>query len=81
MFGKKDKDGMNGNLSSEQVIAWMEEVRDPVLEKNLVELGMVKDAAVEADRVRLGIELPTPAWEPKEQPDPWSAEHSALCLG
>ena len=65
MFGKKDKNGTNGDLSSEQVIALLEGIRDPLLEKGLVELGMVKEAAVEAGRLRISVELPTPAWEPK----------------
>jgi ATP-binding protein involved in chromosome partitioning len=62
MFGKKDKDG----LTPEAVTKCLEKVTDPELEKNLVEAGMVKEVKVEKDRVRIGIELPTPAWEPKD---------------
>lgn len=61
MFGKKDKD----QLTPESVTKRLERVIDPELEKNLVELGMVKDVRVDSSRVRIGIELPTPAWEPK----------------
>ena len=62
MFGKKDKDG----LTPEAVTKSLEKVTDPELERNLVDAGMVKDVKVEKDRIRIGIELPTPAWEPKE---------------
>ncbi len=62
MFGKKDKNAP----TPEQITERLEKVTDPVLEKNLVESGMIKDVAVEKDRVRIGVELPTPAWEPKD---------------
>lgn len=61
VFGK-NKDG----LTPEAVTERLEQVMDPILEKNLVEAGMVKDVQVENKRVRIGIELPTPAWEPKD---------------
>jgi len=61
MFGKKDKD----ELTPEGVTKRLEAVIDPELEKDVVALGMVKDVRVESGRVRLGIELPTPAWEPR----------------
>lgn len=60
MFGKKDK------LTSEVVLSHLERVKDPILEKNIIALGMVKDARVEPGRLRIGVELPTPAWEPKD---------------
>jgi len=60
MFGKKDK------LTSEQVMAALEHVTDPILEKSLIELGMVKNIAIDTDRVRIEIELPTPAWETQD---------------
>lgn len=60
MFGKKD------DLSPEQVTELIERVKDPILGKNLVELGMLKDLKIEKHRIHLGIELPTPAWEPKD---------------
>jgi ATP-binding protein involved in chromosome partitioning len=62
MFGKKDKD----DSTPESIMKLLEGVADPELEDNLVALGMVKDVRVESGRVRIGIELPTPAWEPKE---------------
>lgn len=55
MFGKKQSD-----LSE-----LLKQVLDPILEKNIVELGFVKDVREEDARVRIGLELPTPAWEPK----------------
>src|SRR6188508_3669060 len=61
MFGKKDKD----EPTPESLTKKLEAVVDPELEKNIVALGMVKDVRVESSRVRLGIELPTPAWEPQ----------------
>ncbi len=61
MFGKKDKD----EPTPEAVTKKLESVIDPELSKNIVALGMVKDVRVEASRVRIGLELPTPAWEPK----------------
>ena len=60
MFGKKDK------LTSEQVMAALEKVTDPILEKSLIELGMVKNVAIDKDRVRVEVELPTPAWEAQD---------------
>jgi ATP-binding protein involved in chromosome partitioning len=62
VFGKKDKDG----LTKERVTALLSQVVDPVLEKNLVDAKLVKDVLVEAKRVRIQLELPTPAWEPRD---------------
>jgi ATP-binding protein involved in chromosome partitioning len=62
MFGKKDP----SPLTQERVMQLLESVRDPLLERNLIELGMVKDALIEDGRVRVGIELPTAAWDPRE---------------
>src|SRR5262245_40842314 len=61
MFGKKDKD----EPTPESLTKKLEGVVDPELEKNIVALGMLKDVRVEPSRVRVGIELPTPAWEPQ----------------
>jgi ATP-binding protein involved in chromosome partitioning len=60
MFGKKDQ------LTKDEVSAALGKVNDPVLGQSLVALGIFKDALVEDDRVRVSIELPSPAWEPKE---------------
>ena len=62
MFGKKDKNAP----TPEKITELLEKVNDPVLEQNLVEAGMLKHIQVEKGRVRIGIELPTPAWEPKD---------------
>ena len=59
MFGKKDK------LKSEDVMKALAEVTDPILEKDLVKLGMIKDVQVEKKTVRINVDLPTPAWEPQ----------------
>ena len=59
MFGKKDK------LTTETVMKHLEGVTDPILEKDMIAAGMVKDAKVSGDKVRISVELPTPAWEPK----------------
>lgn len=61
MFGKKDKDG----LTSDQVRERLAQVIDPVFEKSLTDAKMVKDVSVDKKRVRIEIELPTPAWQPK----------------
>jgi ATP-binding protein involved in chromosome partitioning len=60
MFGKKDT-----NLTPETVTKLLEKVIDPELEKDLVSAGMVKDVQIDSGRIRIGLELPTPAWEPK----------------
>ena len=60
MFGKKDK------LTSEEVLGILEKVYDPILEKNLIELGMVKNVTIDKKRVRIEVELPTPAWETQD---------------
>jgi ATP-binding protein involved in chromosome partitioning len=60
MFGKKDK------LTSEEVLGILEKVYDPILEKNLIELGMVKNVTIDKQRVRIEVELPTPAWETQD---------------
>ena len=61
MFGKKDKE-----LTPEAVTKLLEGIKDPELQMNLVKAGMVKDVKVESDRIRIGVELPTPAWDPRE---------------
>ncbi|MBI4815513.1 MAG: iron-sulfur cluster carrier protein ApbC [Deltaproteobacteria bacterium] len=63
MFGKKDKER---SASVEDVREALSKVVDPILEKNLVELGMVRDVSVDDTRARIVIELPTPGWEAKE---------------
>ena len=62
MFGKKEEDG----VTPEKVTELLEKLVDPELGKNLVEAGLLKDVHVDAQRVRIGLELPTPAWEPKD---------------
>lgn len=62
MFGKKDNDG----LDSERVRTLLAKVVDPELEENLVDASMVKDVSVDRKRIRVGLELPSPAWGSKE---------------
>ncbi|MBI2374709.1 MAG: iron-sulfur cluster carrier protein ApbC [Deltaproteobacteria bacterium] len=63
MFGKKDKDK---SASVEDIREALSKVIDPILEKGLVELQMVKDISASEGRARVVIELPTPGWEAKE---------------
>ncbi len=62
MFGKKDK----APLTVDRARELLAQVIDPELEQSLAALGFIKDVRVEDDRVRIGLELPTPAWEPRE---------------
>lgn len=62
MFGKKDNDG----LDAERVRALLANVIDPEFEKSLVDAAMLKDVTVDRKRIRVGLELPTPAWGPKD---------------
>lgn len=54
-------------ISREQVLDQLRTVLDPELQKDLVTLNMVKDVAIEGSRVRIHIELTTPACPLKEQ--------------
>ncbi|MBK8012320.1 MAG: Mrp/NBP35 family ATP-binding protein [Deltaproteobacteria bacterium] len=66
MFGKKDKSPESTALTEAEVRTRLARVTDPELGRDLVAAGMVKDVRIDAQRLRLGLELPTPAWEPKE---------------
>lgn len=61
MFGKKDKDG----LTPERVTELLGQITDPVLQKSIVDAKMVKEVRVDKARVRIQMELPTPAWQPR----------------
>jgi len=50
-----------GALTRKAVLEALRGVHDPELHKDLVSLGMIKDLAVEDGRVRLDIQLTTPA--------------------
>lgn len=50
-----------GGPSREQVLAALSTVRDPELHRDIVSLGMVKQLEVEGGRVRVEVELTTPA--------------------
>lgn len=51
----------NTSLDKDAVLDLLKTVEDPELGQNLVELKMIKDVAIEGDRVTVSIELPTPA--------------------
>src|SRR5437588_12296910 len=53
-------------LDRDQVMAALKTVQDPELFKDIVTLNMVKDVRVEGDRVRVHVELTTPACPLKE---------------
>src|SRR5438105_14769391 len=53
-------------LQREQVLAALRTVQDPEIFKDIVTLNMVKDVQVEQDRVRVHVELTTPACPLKE---------------
>src|ERR1044071_1886211 len=55
------------NLTNEQVMGALRLVKDPELGKDLVTLNMVKKVDVAGDRVKLNIELTTPACPLKDQ--------------
>ncbi len=55
------------SITEEQVRERLRSVKDPELHKDLVSLNMVKNIAIEGSRVRVHIELTTPACPLKEQ--------------
>ena len=52
---------VEGHLTPEVVLAALSKVEDPELHVDLVSLGMIKELAVEGERVSFAIELTTPA--------------------
>lgn len=57
---------MSSSLTREQVIDALRKVNDPELNRDLVTLNMVRDVKVSGQRVKLNIELTTPACPLKE---------------
>jgi ATP-binding protein involved in chromosome partitioning len=55
------------SLTNDQVLTAMRGVKDPELGKDLVTLNMVKRVDISGDRVKIGIELTTPACPMKDQ--------------
>lgn len=49
------------NISQQQVLAALRNVKDPELHKDLVTLNMIKNVEVNDGRIKIGIELTTPA--------------------
>jgi len=49
------------SITPDQIREALKNVQDPELHKDLVTLNMIKDVAIDGDRVRIGIELTTPA--------------------
>ncbi len=54
-------------LTPNDLVDALRTVKDPDLHKDLVTLNMVKETVVEGDRVRIGVELTTPACPMKDQ--------------
>ncbi|MCX7624067.1 MAG: iron-sulfur cluster carrier protein ApbC [Thermomicrobium sp.] len=54
-------------LTQERIIEALRPVQDPELRRSLVELGMVKEVAIEGTRVRVQVELTTPACPLRER--------------
>lgn len=65
MIFKKSGTGENG-LTREAVLAVLATVQDPELHKDLVSLGMVRAVEIKEGRVKLEIQLTTPACPLKE---------------
>ena len=56
-------------MDQNEVIAALKTVQDPELQRSIVDLGMVRDVAVDDDRIAVRIVLTT-AGLPAAQPDP-----------
>src|SRR4029079_8774933 len=62
MFGKK-----NQGLTERDVLQALKGVKDPDIQRDLVDLGMVKDIRIQDSTVALTINLTTPACPLKAQ--------------
>jgi metal-sulfur cluster biosynthetic enzyme len=51
---------MTNNISKEEIHQAVAKVRHPEIDRTLVELGMIKDIALEDDKVVLSMALPFP---------------------
>ena len=56
MFGKKST-----NLNEQDVLAALKGVKDPDIQRDLVDLGMIKDIRIEEGSIALTVNLTTPA--------------------
>src|ERR1700712_5722799 len=56
MFGKKST-----NLTEQDVLAALKGVKDPDIQRDLVDLGMIKDIRIGEGTVALTVNLTTPA--------------------
>jgi len=54
-------------ISKDQVLEQLRRVQDPELHKDIVTLGMVKEVTIDGSRVRVHVELTTPACPLKDQ--------------
>jgi len=63
-------------ISVESANQALSAIREPEVGRNVVELGMIEDLAVEGDRVSLTVKLMTPAYLPREA----LREHIELAL-
>ncbi len=59
--------GLNPPPSVDAVRAALDPIVDPVLSQPIGTLGFVKDIVSESSRVRVELELPTAAWEAKDE--------------
>ncbi len=48
-----------------EILSALKRIQDPYHERDIVSLGFVREAALEAGRARVRIELPTPAYPPR----------------
>ncbi len=62
MFGSS-----KSTVTSAQVLDVLKSVNDPDLHRNIVELGFVKNLAIDGGKVRFDVDLTTPACPVKEQ--------------
>jgi ATP-binding protein involved in chromosome partitioning len=54
-------------VDADKIRAALAKVQDPLFAKDVVALGYVKDVAVEGERARIALKLPTPAHPHKEE--------------
>lgn len=58
---------MSENVTIDEILRALSNVRDPELDQDLVSLGMIRDVSVQGSRVSFAIELTTPACPLRDQ--------------
>ena len=66
MFFKSKEESSSGTGPEAEVLKALEQVQDPDLNKNIVELGFVKNLKIEGEKVTFDLELTTPACPVKD---------------